>query len=160
MTIDKFSILKYVGIFLIGAGISFFFARQPAKIVKEVTEEKKSEVIKQDNVQTEKTITTKKKDGTVIVEVDKTIDKSKTDTKTDDKSISITTITNRNNWTLGVNYQIETNSITNFTTSFSEPSLSNVNITVGRRIFDLPLFVTGGVNLGLQNINIGVMIEL
>jgi hypothetical protein len=151
-----------------GYGLARFIKPIPSEVI---TTETKKEQIKQDvkkdvknNVDTQTTTTVKKPDGTITVVVTKVIDK--TETKVDDKTeiklqeSKVTDVIYKPGYSVGIKYLLPTTSITEVISSVTAPSISNIQIEIGKRLFDTNFFIVGGVNLGLKNVSLGVTWEL
>lgn len=162
---QKTHIIYGVIIILIASVAYHFFKKDPEKIVttltKIVTQVKTVEqiVTKDKIVYVDRTITTHKKDGDIIVEVDHEHDAIVThsDTKSTQKvieSVTKQTVTTfMKNYSLEVMFPIYNNSFALNTNPL------DTQLSVGTRIFSSPLWLVVGTNFHFNQLLIGARTE-
>jgi len=150
----------YVIVLLVVAGVGYnLLSRKPKEIIKTETKivEVAKDVVKVEKVFVDKIIVTKKRNGDVITETDK----SRIEEQTVDKSHSVATVTKTevvkfmSRYSIDVMYPLGIENILN-------PSLDprNIQVMAGVRVFSLPVFVTAGTDGHFNKIILGVRVEM
>lgn len=161
---QKVHIIYGVIILVIGSLAYHFFKKDPEKIVTTLTKtETKIQTVdrlvnKDRIVYVDRTITTHKSNGDVVVEVDKEHDDTKTSSDTKTKSQDTILVSKTTMESFMKNYSVETLFPMNpFNPSFPNPL--DTQLTVGMRIFSTPLWMVAGTTGRLNTALIGLRLE-
>lgn len=154
---DQKTHIMYGIIILALAGFTYnLFIRKPAEIIKTITETKvvNKNVVKTQVKYVDRVITKTEKDGTITTTTEHTVtDNTFTDkTKSADMFVSKTTTIYLSRYSLEVQYPIKVTTIGVF-------NPKEVIFTGGYRLFNFPIFVTLGTNIGFDSLLIGVRYE-
>jgi len=156
---QKLHIIYGIIIILVGSLAYHFFKKDPAIITKTLTKvitkvQTVEKVVTKDKVvYVTRTITTHKKDGDVVVEVDHEKDTSQVHADTKSKDITKSTVTQKTVETFLKNYSIEAFFPTN---SFTP---TGGTYMMGMRVFTLPVFVEVGTTGHFNQALVGLRLE-
>lgn len=160
ITVTRNQAIGYVSVIaVLVVGIIYSFSRKPQIEIK--TEVKTVEKIVYLTQKEDKNIHTKRvtviaKDGTktitsTIDDTSKIKDTSSTNIHTVDTKIDVKKY--QTNWLLNASYPVTISNITTF-----DPT--QVQMQLGRRIFDLPLFIDVGTTAKFNGVSVGITLEL
>jgi len=152
--------LIYLGVLLIVVGVGFtFFKSKPKEKIVTVTETKivYRDVIKEKKVFVDRTIVTRKADGDVITETIRDRSNITAETKTQVSSVASTKTVEKfmSSYSIDALYSIPRDSITSPSFNYK-----NVEINVGIRVFNLPVFALIGTEGTFNNLKLGLRVEL
>jgi hypothetical protein len=156
---QKTHILYGVIIVVIASVAYHLISAKPKEIIKTQIETKvvNNDVVKTQTVFVDRVITTKKTNGDIITEVDHSHITDEFIDKTSSKdTISKTEVIKfLSSYSIDVMYPLTLKDITN-------PILNplDTQLLLGVRVFDFPVFVTAGTNLHLNQVIVGLRIEL
>lgn len=143
------------------------FSRKPTTItqtktvIQTVVKTVVQKVLVHSNVVTNRTIQTKKPDGTIVTETDKIVDKTTTKSDTRKNSIINTAISEKtvtsflSKYTLSVFYPIPTNQLIH-----PEFTAGNTELILGKRLGQSPVLLQIGTTLNLKSLLFGITLEL
>lgn len=164
--VNQKSHIIYGVIILIVASVAYhFFKKDPEKIVTTLTKtvtqvQTVDKIVNKDRiVYVDKTITTRKKNGDVIVEVDHANSDTKTDTTVQSKTETQTMVSKTTVQTFMKNYSIEAMFPLDPLNPAALPNPLDTQISLGVRIFSLPAFAVIGTDGHFNKVLIGLRVE-
>ncbi len=161
---QKTHIIYGIVIVLIASVAYHFFKKDPEKIVTTLTKvetkiQQVEKIVTKDRiVYKDRTITTHKKNGDVIVEVDHEHSDTKVASNTQSKTQSQTVVQKTVVESFMKNYSIEAM----FPISIKDigyPNPMDTQVSVGMRVFSLPVFAVVGTTPKLNSVLVGLRLE-